>query len=184
LPEAEVALTRAYLRWCERTGRPGDCLRLLVESLTINGDGRYALGMALAQGVVLEEMMEAFKDMADPQAMLQAVLWTWTTYMILLAVPEPFSKGLAAAMTLTLIGYVGYDTFWSLIMGFKRLVDEADQATTFENLHPRVSALYSSIRRDITGSRLTVRQWLSTQSYEAQRKFGLRTIENIRKGIW
>ncbi|WP_395811873.1 hypothetical protein [Archangium minus] len=29
---AEVELTRAYLRWCERTGRPGDCLRLLTES--------------------------------------------------------------------------------------------------------------------------------------------------------
>jgi hypothetical protein len=31
---AEVELTRAYLRWCERTGRPGDCLRLLVEGPT------------------------------------------------------------------------------------------------------------------------------------------------------
>jgi hypothetical protein len=51
-------------------------------------------------------------------------------------------------------------------------------------LHDRVSAFYSSIRRDVTGSPLTVRQWLSTQSYEAQRKFGLLAIENISKGIW
>ncbi len=36
---AEVELTRAYLRWCERTGRPGDCLRLLTESPIVNGDG-------------------------------------------------------------------------------------------------------------------------------------------------
>ncbi len=342
-PAAEVELTRAYLRWCERTNRPGDCLRLLVESPTVTGDGRYALGMALAQGVVLDEMMDAFKDMADPQAMMTAVLWTWTTYMILLAVPEPFSKGLAAVMTATLITYVGVDTFWSLIVGFKRLVEEADRATTFDELreagerygkvmgrnaarafamlataavgntaaglaskvpklpgaaqaavraesqvgirlaavadvgtvavsaetvtialapgavamaargmgggttgkarptgyrawgsfsgfkqamgsagknkewhhiveqtpgnvkrfgpealhnienvipldkglHTRVSALYSSIRRSITGSNtLTVRQWLSTQSYEAQRKFGLLAIENVTKGFW
>jgi hypothetical protein len=133
-PEADVELTRAYLRWCERTDRAGDCLGLLVEGPKVTGDGRYTLAMALAQGAVLDEMMDAFKDMADPQAMFRAVLWTWTTYMVLLAVPEPFSKGLAAVMTATLIVYVGVDTFWSLIVGFKRLVDEADRATTFEDL--------------------------------------------------
>ncbi|NMO18120.1 hypothetical protein HPC49_14355 [Pyxidicoccus fallax] len=341
-PAAEVALTRAYLRWCERTSRPGDCLRLLVESPTVTGDGRYALAMALAQGVVWDEMMDAFKDMADPEAMLSAVLWTWTTYCILLAVPEPFSKGVAAVMTASLIAYVGVDTFWSLIVGFKRLVEEAERATTFDELreagerygkvmgrnaarafamlamaaigntaaglgskvpklpgaaqaavqaeaqvgirlaavadvgtvavsaetvtitlapgavamtargtgggtaakarptgyrawgsfsgfkkamgpagpeqewhhiveqtpgnvkrfgpqalhntenvipldralHSDVSAFYSSIRRDITGSPLTVRQWLSTQSYEAQRDFGLLAIKNVGKGLW
>ncbi|MCY1045741.1 hypothetical protein OV208_30790 [Corallococcus sp. bb12-1] len=339
LPSADVELTRAYLRWCERTARPGDCLRLLVEGPTVTGDGRYALSMALAQGVVLEEMMDAFKDMADPEAMLTTVLWTWTTYMILLAVPEPFSKGIAAAMTLTLIAYVRVDTFWNLIVGFKRLVEAADRATTFDELrtegerygkvmgrkaarafamlataaigssaagiakqvptlpgaaqvmvqaesqmgvrfaamggvesvaisaeavtislapgavamtaggnsakalpsgtrawgsfsgfkkamgpagagkewhhiveqtpsnvnrfgaqavhntenivpldkgqHTRLSGLYSSLRRIITSSgNLTVRQWLSTQSLEAQREFGLLAIENVTKGIW
>jgi hypothetical protein len=342
-PATEVALTRAYLRWCERTNKPGDCLRLLVESPTVTGDGRYALAMALAQGAVWDEMTDAFKDMADPQAMLAAVLWTWTTYCILLAVPEPFSKGVAAVMTASLIAYVGVDTFWSLIVGFKRLVEEAERATTFDELrdagerygkvmgrnaarafamlamaaigntaaglgakvpklpgavqaavqaeaqvgirlaavgdvgtvavsaenvtialapgavamaargtgggasakarptgyrawgsfsgfkkamgpagknkewhhiveqtpgnvkrfgpqalhnteniipldkilHTDVSALYSSIRRSITGSStLTVRQWLSTQPYEAQRDFGLRAIENVAKGFW
>ncbi|RKG74318.1 SitA5 family polymorphic toxin [Corallococcus terminator] len=339
LPPADVELTRAYLRWCERTARPGDCLRLLVEGPTVTGDGRYALSMALAQGVVLEEMMDAFKDMADPEAMLTTVLWTWTTYMILLAVPEPFSKGIAAAMTLTLMAYVGVDTFWNLIVGFKRLVEAADRATTFDELrtegerygkvmgrnaarafamlatavignsaagmarqvpalpgaahaavqaesqmgfkfaaiggvetvvvsaeavtislapgavamaasgtaaknlptlskawgsfsgfkkaqgpagkgqewhhiveqtpgnvnrfgaqsvhnteniirldkgvHTRVSSFFSSIQRDVTGSAtLTVRQWLSTQSYAAQREFGLLAIERVTKGFW
>jgi hypothetical protein len=54
-----------------------------------------------------------------------------------------------------------------------------------EALHRRVSAFYSSISEGITrSSRLTVRQWLSTQSYEAQRDFGLLAMENFRKGIW
>ncbi|RKG87627.1 hypothetical protein D7W82_13125 [Corallococcus sp. CA049B] len=336
---ADVELTRAYLRWCERTGRSGDCLRLLMEGPTVNGDGRYALAMALAQGAVLEELLDAFKDMADPQAMLTTVLWTWTTYMVLLAVPEPFSKGLAAVMTATLIAYVGVDTFWNLIVGFKQLVDAADRATTFgalreagerygkvmgrnaarafallataaigttapglaakvprlpgaalatvqaesqlglrlaavgevrtvavsaetvtvalapgavamaangggptppagaprgwgsfsgfkkalgpagpgkewhhiveqtpgnvqrfgpqalhntenvipldKRLHTDVSGFFSSVRRAITQSNTqTVRQWLSTQSYEAQREFGLIAIENVRKGVW
>jgi hypothetical protein len=132
---AEVELTRAYLRWCERTGRPGDCLRLLTESPSVNGDGRLALALALARGAVLDEMLEAFKDMADPHAMVAAVLWTWTTYMVLLSIPDvTVSKGLAAVMTATLISYVGVDTFWGLVVGFKRLMDEADRATTFDEL--------------------------------------------------
>jgi hypothetical protein len=343
LPEEEVELTRAYLRWCERTKRPGDCLRLLEEAPVITGDGRYALAMAFAQGAVLDEMMDALKDMANPQAVLTAVLWTWTTYMILLAVPEPFSKGLAAVMTASLIAYVGVDTFWGLLIGFKRLVDETDRATTFDELraagerygkvmgrdaarafamlamaalgntaaglgakvptlpgavqasmqaetqagftlaavgeveavavsaeavtlslapgavamaasgtsgnraaktrptgyrawgsfsgfksamgsagadkewhhivektpgnvkqfgpqalhnteniipldkalHTRVSGFYSSIQQEITGSRfLTVRKWLSTQSFEAQRQFGLQAMEKVREGVW
>ncbi|RKH15862.1 hypothetical protein D7X74_17145 [Corallococcus sp. CA047B] len=133
-PAEEVELTRAYLRWCERTARKGDCLHLLAESPTVTGDGKYALALALAQGVVLEEMLDAFKDMADPQALLTSVLWTWTTYLILLSVPEPFSKGIAAVMTVTLIGYVGLDTFKSLIVGFKQLVEAVDRANTFDEL--------------------------------------------------
>ncbi|XXF80053.1 hypothetical protein P2318_09975 [Myxococcaceae bacterium GXIMD 01537] len=134
-PEADVELTRAYLLWCERTGRTGDCLRLLVESPVVNGDGRFALALALAKGAVLDEMLEAFKDMADPHAMVAAVLWTWTTYMVLLSIPDvTVSKGLAAAMTATLISYVGVDTFWGLVVGFKRLMDEADRAASFNEL--------------------------------------------------
>jgi hypothetical protein len=54
-----------------------------------------------------------------------------------------------------------------------------------KRLHTDVSALYSSIRHSITQSYTqTVRQWLSTQSYEAQREFGLLALENVRKGFW
>ncbi|WP_395811934.1 hypothetical protein [Archangium minus] len=54
-----------------------------------------------------------------------------------------------------------------------------------KGIHTRLSSIYSSIRYDITQSyTLTVRQWLSTQSYEAQREFGLLAIENVTKGFW
>ncbi|MCK8500887.1 AHH domain-containing protein [Myxococcus fulvus] len=134
MPPAEVELTRAYLRWCERTGRKGDCLRLLVDSPAVTGDGRYALAMAMAQGVVLEEMLDAFKGMADPHAALSAAVWTLTLYLVLWSVPEPVSKGLVAVMTATAIVYLGVDTFWTLMVGFKWLVEEADRATTFDEL--------------------------------------------------
>ncbi|WP_309894109.1 hypothetical protein [Archangium sp.] len=54
-----------------------------------------------------------------------------------------------------------------------------------EAQHTRTSSIYSTIRVDITGStRLTVREWLSSQSYEAQFAFGLRTLANVRSGVW
>ncbi len=53
------------------------------------------------------------------------------------------------------------------------------------DLHTNVSSLYSSVRYDITHSfTQTVRQWLSTQSYEAQREFGLLAIEHVKKRVW
>ncbi|RKI45914.1 hypothetical protein D7Y27_09360 [Corallococcus sp. AB004] len=54
-----------------------------------------------------------------------------------------------------------------------------------QGLHKRLSGFYSSIQQEITGSRiLTVRQWLSTQSLEAQRDFGLQAIDKVQKRIW
>jgi hypothetical protein len=53
------------------------------------------------------------------------------------------------------------------------------------SIHARISGLYSSIRPAITGSNtLTVRQWLSTQSFEAQAAFGRQAIENVGAGLW
>ncbi|WP_237079765.1 hypothetical protein [Myxococcus xanthus] len=54
-----------------------------------------------------------------------------------------------------------------------------------KELHTKVSALYSSIQYRVTGSRtMTVRDWLRSQSFEAQRDFGLRALDNVRKGAW
>ncbi|WP_368670397.1 hypothetical protein [Myxococcus sp. AM011] len=53
-----------------------------------------------------------------------------------------------------------------------------------KELHSKVSAFYSSKRFDITSTTKTVREWLSTQPFDAQRDFGMRAIENVRKGDW
>lgn len=51
--------------------------------------------------------------------------------------------------------------------------------------HRQVNALYSSIRPDITGSTTqTVRQWLSTQSYDEAYQFGQQVIEKASPGVW
>jgi hypothetical protein len=69
--------------------------------------------------------------------------------------------------------------------GGEALHNTENIAAVDKALHTRISAFYSSIRPRVTHSEtLTVRRWLSTQSYEAQRQFGLTARENIRKGAW
>jgi hypothetical protein len=45
-----------------------------------------------------------------------------------------FSKGLATVVTATFVCYIGVDTFWTLIQGWRRLVEELDHATSFAAL--------------------------------------------------
>jgi hypothetical protein len=69
--------------------------------------------------------------------------------------------------------------------GGEALHNTENVAALGKPIHTRVSAFYSSIQPRITNSNtLTVRQWLSTQSYEAQREFDLLAIKNILGGIW
>ena len=131
----DVEITQAYLRYCEARGQPGDCRRVLLNSPVLTGDARYALAMSFAMDEVVPEMMEAFKDMADPEAIKASILWTMTIYAAMWLAPEPvFTKGLATVVTATFICYVGVDTFWTLIQGWSRMVETADGATTFAQL--------------------------------------------------
>ncbi len=131
----DVRVTQEYLRFCEAIGKPGDCRKALMNSAVLTGDARYALAMSFALEEVIPEMMEAFKDMADPEAIKASILWTMTIYAAMWLAPEPvFSKGLATVVTASFICYVGVDTFWTLIQGWRRMVEVADLATSFSQI--------------------------------------------------
>lgn len=134
LPEDEE-LKRCYLQWCERTWGPGDCLRLLVDKPFLDGDAKYALAMAIAQSQVLGAMKEEFARMVSPQAVMATIVGGLTMYAILLALPEPVTKGVAALLTLGAMAYLGWDTVWRLIDGWLVLMREVDRATTFDELY-------------------------------------------------
>ncbi|WP_052519707.1 hypothetical protein [Archangium violaceum] len=129
-----LALTHDYGRWCERQERCRDCLSLLKEGPILDVDGRYALAMEFALGTVWNETMDAFKGMADPDAVRATLVSGMALYMTLWLLPEPASKGLAATLTAGLIAYLGVDTVWSLIQGWRLLVAEVERATTFDEL--------------------------------------------------
>jgi hypothetical protein len=134
LPEDEE-LKRRYLLWCEEKWGGGDCLRLLVDKPFLDGDAKYALAMAIAHSKVLGAMREELARMVNPQAVVATVVGGLTMYAILLALPEPVSKGVAALLTLGAMAYLGWDTVWRLIDGWLVLMKEVDQATTFDGIY-------------------------------------------------
>jgi hypothetical protein len=133
LPEQD-ALTLGYGRWCARKRRFRDCLSLLEDTPTLDADGRYTLAMAIAVDVVWNEAKASLGEMADPETVRATIVSAMAMYMMLWVLPEPLSKGLAATLTAGLIAYLGVDTVWGLIGGWRQMVGEVNRATTFEEL--------------------------------------------------
>jgi hypothetical protein len=132
-PEDEE-LRRRYLLWCEQKWGGGDCLRLLVDKPFLDGDARYALAMAIAHSKVLGAMKEELSRTVSPQAVVATVVGGLTMYAVLLSLPEPVSKGVAALLTVGAVGYLGWDTVGRLIDGWLVLMKEVDQATSFDGI--------------------------------------------------
>jgi hypothetical protein len=136
LTREEEQLTRDYTGWCGRAYRAeGDCLGgALVGGRYLDVQGRYMLALALSRSPVLDEMREALGDMVSVQAIFSAALWTVGTLLVLLTLPEPITKGLAAVLATVLVLWVGVDTLYNLTTGWLRLTQEAKEATTFGEL--------------------------------------------------
>ncbi|ATB30185.1 hypothetical protein [Melittangium boletus] len=133
-PEAQRALLRDYASWCQRRGG-GDCLYLLDDGPFLRADDRRTLALALALGGVLDEALGALeREVASPHAVLSLLVWTIGLYAMLWLVPEPVSKGLAAALSVLLISWLGVDTLWGLLEGWARLASRAHAATRFSQL--------------------------------------------------
>ncbi|NOK37240.1 AHH domain-containing protein [Corallococcus exercitus] len=128
-------LEAAYGRWCVRKRLSGDCLHLLDRSLTLDEEGKRTLAFRIALDSVWEETAEALEGMVDPEAMVTLLAATGAVYFSLWLVPEPLlSKGVAATLTVALIAYLGWDTVWSLIQGWRVLAAEVKDAETFDEV--------------------------------------------------
>lgn len=49
------------------------------------------------------------------------------------------------------------------------------------DVHRKISGIYSSIRTDLTGSDMLVRNWLAGQDYKQQHHFGIKIIKMFIK---
>ncbi len=133
-PEADSELTRVYVRWCERTQRTRDCLHLLEDGTTLDDEAKRTLALQFAMGSVMDETREALGKMVDPVAVRNTIITAMAVYLGLWLLPEPVSKGVATTLTVCLIAYLGVDTVWNLIAGWRQLAKEVAVATTFDEV--------------------------------------------------
>ncbi|WP_375765223.1 hypothetical protein NR798_26260 [Archangium gephyra] len=128
-------LVRSYGRYCERCGTPGDCLTLLEDGPQLRDDDKRSLALALAVGPALDGLDAETRAQLDPTRLLAMLSISITAYMAMLVapVPEPVTKGVAAAFTVLLWGYLGWE-FFDLLRAYARLYEDAPRASTFAEL--------------------------------------------------
>jgi len=136
LTEEEQRLVSRYKAWCLNAHRfDGDCLGgALVAGKYLDLHGRYMWAMAMSKSPVLEEFEKALGEMVSLQAMMQAAVWTVVTLLVLLALPEPVTKFVAAWATLALIVLVGAKTLYNLVAAWFQLQEDVKVATTAEEI--------------------------------------------------
>lgn len=124
-----------YARLCERRGTPGDCHSLMGDGphdTTLSDLDRFALGIILAIGPAMESASGVLEEFSAHA--MTAVCTGLSLYLMMLLFPDPtITKGIGAAMTLFLWGYLGAE-LWGLISATERLWDEAKSASTFQDL--------------------------------------------------
>jgi hypothetical protein len=79
-------------------------------------------------------MDAVFKASVDPEQLRMALFTSLSIYLGMLLLPEPVSKLLALAMTVTLVAYLGADTLFRVVEGYRQLQGEAQRARNFLEL--------------------------------------------------
>jgi hypothetical protein len=135
LTEEDLETAKRYQLWCQRVHNfYGDCLGgALVGGRYLDMHGRYIWALALSKSPVIEEMERALGEMVEVRALINTVLWTLGSMLLIMAL-NPVAPALVAVMGLGLILYVGVDTLLNLVTGWRQLMEEVKVATTFEQI--------------------------------------------------
>jgi len=135
LTKEDLETAERYRLWCQRVYNfYGDCLGgALVGGRYLDMHGRYIWALALSKSPVLDEMKKALGEMVQVHALIQTVLWTLGSMLLIMAI-NPVVPGLVAVVGLGLILYVGVDTLRNLVNGWRQLMDEVKVAATFEQI--------------------------------------------------
>jgi len=119
-------------RQCEPSEPPDGCLVLPSNAPPPETLARLRLALSFAMDTVWEGAAVPVSEYMDPLAFKVMVYTALCTYLVLLLVPvpEPVTKGVAALLTLYLVVYLGLGPMRELVRAGDRLLEESERATT------------------------------------------------------
>ena len=119
-------------RQCEPSEPPDGCLVLPSNAPPPETLARLRLALSFAMDTVWEGAAVPVSEYMDPLAFKVMVYTALCTYLVLLLVPvpEPVTKGVAAVLTLYLVAYLGLGPMRELVRAGDRLLEESERATT------------------------------------------------------
>jgi hypothetical protein len=121
-------------RQCAPSEPPDGCLVLPSNAPPPETLARLRLALSFALDTVWEGAAVPVSEYMDPLAFKVMVYTALCTYLVLLLVPvpEPVTKGVAAVLTLYLVAYLGLGPMRELVRAGDRLLEESERATTGE----------------------------------------------------
>ncbi|MCP3059261.1 hypothetical protein LXT21_10795 [Myxococcus sp. K38C18041901] len=126
---------RDYQSWCSQQGSPDECLTLLGGGLNLlDKQARRDLALSFAWDGVWEGVQHSVKEVVHPLALKAMLTSALAAYMLLVVMPEPVTKLVALALTTYFVAYLGLESFFDLVDGWRRLSMESEQAMSFEEL--------------------------------------------------
>jgi len=119
-------------RQCAPSEPPDGCLVLPSNAPPPETLARLRLALSFAMDTVWEGAAVPVSESMDPLAFKVMVYTALCTYLVLLLVPvpEPVTKGVAAVVTLYLVVYLGLGPMRELVRAGDRLLEESERATT------------------------------------------------------
>jgi hypothetical protein len=129
----EDPFTSGYRQLCAARGKPADCLELLGDGV-FGADDRQSIATSIALRSVLAGVALELGRSVDPDRVYVMVTSAMVGFMVMLAFPDPVTKIVLAALALTAIAYIGWDTFYAIREGWAALKRRCESAAGFADL--------------------------------------------------
>jgi hypothetical protein len=111
-----------------------NCLSLLGQGFLLDSGGRRSFALSFAWDGVWDGVADAVKETINPLVLKAMITSAMTAYLVLLVAPEPVTKFIAIALSAYLVAYLGTGPVWEMVKAWKRLSEESERATSFEEL--------------------------------------------------
>jgi hypothetical protein len=119
--------------YLQRVGLAG-CNSSPEPALHLDDEERTDMALMFAFDSLWPSVEAVVKASVDPEQLRMAVFTSLSIYLGLLLLPEPTSKLVAVGLTAVLVAYIGAETLFNLVEGYRVLRAEAHRARSFGDL--------------------------------------------------